>query len=744
MISRVAAGAIFVALLCVALGTSVPDITDEPLVRAGQSPVEPAPIPTRGDSSGGRLVREVQLHSSDRHALARADELRLTIGTYDTAPSVESATLAIGPTCAFRGASQSLGGNRPLRLFRPSECTLPDGPGPVTLTITFDATSSVEARAALWIATTDGGTPLVLSADAESRTRAVIGRRIVLRSAARISRARLLAFMWDLPVAVVWTIALASAALFVIGGLNVHRSGSFAALAASSAVAGGLAFCYAIAVPPLQAPDEPDHLLSFAAFSQRSDLAAATSTWARRIHFYRTTFMGPDERFTPRDRDEPFDRDWPPLEVFAENVARRSSTTSRLWQVMSPVVPSNPAHALLLFRITDAVIFATAVGAGAALLAASGAGVLAGGVALTLLAVPTLAFFGMHMSEISFTLAAFILTGCVALLLARGQWARYAGTVLGLATVLIAAGPRNGWPALLIVAWLCAGRILTRVTAPSRDLAETLWFWSGLAVPGIVLVGSGLLWVPVPFYEQWRLGGFDPRGGVSAVQFILPLIAGATAGAIAERLAGLLAPARAAAIVARSLCAAGAVGICGCLVWSMFAPLPHLLGIGSGPVPSPGEYAWSVIRTLATAARVREFDFLTWTSLWGGFGWINPVLPSPAIAVVTIAVSLGAAGTLSLYARDPDGRAALMAVCVVAGIAASAAAAAVSSFGLHRDVHGRYLIAGCVVGMCVLVAPFLLYNGRRIGESARSAALYAFVCALHGYALNFLLEKYFG
>jgi hypothetical protein len=222
MIPRLAAGTIFIAVLGIALGSSVPDILDEPLVRPGQWSRQPSPIPTRGDAANGALVRELQLHSADVHALARADELWLTIGTYDTTPSVASAALTLGPACAFRGNSQSLGENSPLRLRRAAGCAAPDGPGPVMLTITFNATSPVDARAAIWTATTDGTLPLVLSADRESRTLAVVGRRIVLRSGARTMRAALLAFMWDVSPAVIWSLALAGAALFVLGGMVVR------------------------------------------------------------------------------------------------------------------------------------------------------------------------------------------------------------------------------------------------------------------------------------------------------------------------------------------------------------------------------------------------------------------------------------------------------------------------------------------------------------------------------------------
>jgi hypothetical protein len=743
MMARVIAGTTFVAVLCVALGTSVPDIADEPLLPPGQHSLQPTPIPTRGDPAGGVLVRELQLYSADRGTLASTDELRLTIGTYGTTPSLVSATLAVGPTCVFRAAAQSLRENSPLLLLRAPDCQPPAGAGPATLTLTLKAASSIEARAALWTAATDGNTPLLLSADAESRTSGVAGRRVRVRSALRTSRAQLLAFMWDLPAAAVWTFALAAASLFVLGAGLMLRPGSLAPFATSFAVAAGLALTYAIVVPPLQAPDEPDHLVSFASLTQRPELAAATSTWARRIHFDRTTFSG-DERFAPRDRERAFDRDWPPLEVFAEDVSRRSSTTTRLWQLMSPVVPRNPAHALLLFRVADAMIFGAGIGAGAALLSAWTTRSGAGGVALVLLIVPTLAFFGMHMSEIAFTLAAFILTGHVALVLAARGSSRYAGAVLGIAVALIAAGPRNGWPALLVIGGLCAGRLAARLTRPGRTGTETWWFWGGLAVPSVVLFGSGLLWVPVPFYEQWHLAGIDPRGGVSAIQFILVLAAGAIAGAVAERVAALVSPLPVVVTVAKLACGVGAVFIGGSLVWSIFAPLPTLLPMESAPVSTVGTYVWSVAATLLTAARFRDFDFLTWTTLWGGFGWVNPILPSLAIGLVTIAVSVAAAGTLLRYARQDDGDGAVVAVCAVAGIMASAAAIAISSFGLQRNVHGRYLLGACVVGVCLLVAPFLITGGRRIGDSARSAALFAFVCALHGYALSFLLRTYFG
>ena len=733
--------AMFAVAVAAAAARRVPDILDRPLSLLAGAPV-PVPIPY-GATQGSESVRDIIIAVEDVGAIERFDEIRLYIGTFGTTPILRYGWFQIaGRPCSYQASETRLVENDAVTFKRTGAC---GAPAPVTGTGTLRLAlegPARYARAAIWTANPLPGTVPRLSVKPFNDTLGLAGRGIEHRPGPPVSRAGLLAFMWDLQPWQVWMSLVVALSLVIAGAALTGATRTAGTTASSFAIAAGLALCYAVTVPPLQAPDEPDHLLSFAKLTGRPAFHDAVSSWARRIHFYRMTFLS-NERFTPADREQAFDRDWPPLEIFAEDVARRSSTATRLWQVLAPAVPDNPAHALLLFRIMDAVIFGAGIGAGAALLSAARGGRATSGVVLVLLMVPTLAFFGMHMSELAFTLTAFILTGYTALALASGGSLRYAGLMLGVATALIAAGPRNGWPALLLIAGLCAARIATRLIGSERA-RDAAWFWAGLAVPGVVLFGTGLLWVPTPFYEQWKFGGFDPRGGVSAVQFIVPLIAGALAGALAERVAGFVAPFRPSEWLARTVCITAALGVCVSLAWSIFAPLPQLPSVESAPAATAAGYVWSVIVTLATAARVRAFDFLTWTSLWGGFGWINPILPAFAIAAVTIIVSLASAGTLVSYAQAKDGRAAVVAACALAAILATVAAVALSSFGLNRNVHGRYLLGACVVAMCLLVAPFLAYGGRRIGEEGRSAALYAFCCALHGYALTFLLGKYFG
>jgi hypothetical protein len=741
MIARAAAAVIFVVAVSIVLARTVPDVIDRPLQQHTDRVPQPLPVPV-ASSANGRLVRSLALHAADAAALTAADQIRLTVGTYGTTPALESGALAIGNACTFTATPSRLRENDPLVFRRDAGCEAASGAASVLVTLIFEVDSPVEARAALWGGplTATESAPLVLQ-DGAARME-VMGRQVSVRSAVRTSRAGLLAYMWHLPVATVW-ICFACGGVLVLAGAAMPRGSTREQAAGAFALAAGLAACYTIVVPPLQAPDEPDHLLSYAMLSERPELAEATSAWARQIHFDRITFGG-DERFAPADRDRPGARDWPAAEVFAENVRLRSSTTTRFWQALEWLAPSRPAHALLFFRLADTLLFAAAMATAVALLARAGAAGEAGALAPVLLLLPTLPFFAMQMSELPFTLAAFVLIGAAALLLASEARGWITGSLLGAATTFIAAGPRSGWPMLIVIAALCASRLLLAGRA-SRERTDIFGFWLGVAAPGLLLFATGALWVPSPFYEQWRLPSFDPRAGLSSTHLLIGLAIGAVTGAAIEtalrRAGGGLTTA--AASIARAACAVAAAAIVVMLAWSIWQPMPVLATVESTPPSSAPVYVTSVMWAWATPARVRGFDFLTWTSLWGGFGWLSAILPSIPIALVTALVSALASGTLVLVARDRAGRGAIIAAAAMAGIALSVAAAALSSFGLHRNVHGRYLLGGCIVGLCVLVVP-VVARATRDPESVRSAALLALVCAIHGVSLTFLLERYFG
>jgi hypothetical protein len=743
MKTRAAVAAIFGAVLCAALLHRVPDVVDRPLYPATSG--VPVPVPLLFASTDGRVsLRDITITVRDAGALERVDQIHLFFGTFETVPVMEYGWLQIaGSPCSFHASRQRLRENTKVVFRRTADCG-GGAPHPAQATLRLALAGPARyARAAVWTVPRAAGDAPLLTTAAFERELAVAGRTIMERPLPPVRRIVLLSFMWELRVRHVVMLLACALALVGAGAVFISSARIPAAALAAGALTAGVALSYAIVVPPLQAPDEPDHLLSFAKLTARPALAHDTSAWARRIHFHRMTFTT-NERFTPADREQPFDRDWPPQDVFAEDVRLRSSTTTRLWQALAPIVPGRPPHALLFFRSVHALALGAAFAGGTALVASAGTAAAPALLAAVVLTIPTLPFFGMQMSELTFTFAGFVLAGSAAILLLNGASGRVTGPIFGLAIALIAGGPRSGWPGVIIIGALAAGGLLSRA-APPRGPGDAAWFWGGLAAPGLALFGSRLLWIPAPFYEQWHLSTFDPRGGVSSASFLLILAIGATAGFLAERLLRRVpAVSRGASQVARVLCAIGAVWIAGTLIWSAWGTLPSLAVVERVPPASARDYVVSVLLPLVTAARVRGFDFLTWLTLWGGFGWADTILPSPAIAAATIVAALAAVLALIAAARQREGTRALIAIFGVAGLAASAAAAAVGSYGMHRNVHGRYLIGAAIIGLCLLPAPALLAHGKRIPVAVRSAALLALACGLHAFALVFLLEKYFG
>jgi hypothetical protein len=739
-----AAASVCALIVGAALRHDVPDVIDRPIVQSpGGGPIA-VPLPF-ASTDGRESNRELVFRVRDVAELERYDEIRLVFGTFETSPSLQYGWLHVaGRACSFQASSMRLGQNAGVVFRRAGTCgSGPAGPADATLRLSVEGPARY-ARAAVWTVAPAPGSTSLLAVTALGQTLGVAGRTVTFRGRPGVPRIRLLAFMWDVRLRHLIA-GLLTALILVMAGavLIAQTSGAWSSALSAFAFATGLALCYAAVVPPLQAPDEPDHLLSFAKLTGRPALAEATSAWARRIHFYRVTFMA-GERFTPADREQPFALDWPD-DVFAENVAHRSSTTTRMWQALAPLVPERPAHALLLFRCADAIVFGAAFALGAALLSSAPTVALPGLLALILLTVPTLPFFGMQMSELTLTIVAFVVAGHGAVLLLGGAPGRVTGPLLGVAVALIAAGPRSGWPSLVVVAALAAGRLLSAAADRTRPPADTFWFWSGLAAPSLVLFGTRLLWIPSPFYEQWHLTSFDPRAGLSSAAFLLVVSGGACCGALGEWLLRLAVTVlRTLAPIARACAVLGALAIAATLVWSAWAPLPMLTTVESVPPESAFGYVQSVLVTLGTWARVRGFDFLTWTSLWGGFGWLNAILPEPTISIVTVLAAAAAIVTLIAAARPADGRQALILVCGVAGLAASAAAAALSSYGLHRNIHGRYLLGGCLIGLCLLVAPAVLAPARRVSATGRAIALLALCGGLHAFSLIFLLERYFG
>jgi len=133
---------------------------------------------------------------------------------------------------------------------------------------------------------------------------------------------------------------------------------------------------------------------------------------------------------------------------------------------------------------------------------------------------------------------------------------------------------------------------------------------------------------------------------------------------------------------------------------------------------------------------------LTFVSLWGGFGWVDAVLPAPVFAVVVLAL-IGSVVTAAASAwRATDARPSGWLVIAVVGGVAGAAAVAVAAFLMHRNLHGRYLLPLAIPMVAVLVSALGAALGRGSASGWRWAAV-LIVAAVHGVSFVWVASRYF-
>lgn len=736
---------------CAAVGLGllrhVPDVVERSLAPPdSDAPARPIRVPS-SMARDGVIVREITFDVADAPAFAQDQEIRLTLGTYDSTPSVSSGRMQIdGTRCIFDTKPGRISNNAPRPFIRTAPCSdIPPGPGRVHLTLALAADVPRLAQLAVWAvpAPDQGSTAMELEADGVRLT--PVGSRIRQRSTAAVRRIALLAKMWERPVWHLWGVLCIAGVLLVAGATIVssQRPALIGSALSTGAIAAGLAIAYAVIVPPLQAPDEPDHLLSFAKLNARPELAVSAEEWARQIHFDRIAF-GPNERFRPVDGEQPATRAWNPGDVFAEDVARRASTTSIYWRAASGLLPSRASTVLFSLRIVNALIFGSAFTVAVVLIGRGGALASTPHVALLpLLAIPTLPFFGMQLSELTWAIAGFLLLGAVWLAFTTGGATAAAGAALGAAAAVFVSGPRSTWPMAGLLAAVLVGRLLL---APAQRWQESLRFWAAVVAPAILLFATGVFTVPTPFYEQWHFEQVSAPGGLSNRAVVLATALLFAVGYLTER--GRVAAGRKLGSpawpqrMAQGLVLLGAAAVIATALASLFIRMPHLQTLEQVPATAR-DYVTSVLVNVLTAGRLTQPDLLTWTSFVGAFGWIDTLLPTPVIIVLTTLWVAAAAWLLLRAGFRAEGIAAGWLLLLGAGVVLSIVAYATASYGMNRNVHGRYLLGPYIVTMAVLGATPALHAGRG-RQAGYTLPLLTGIVSVHAFSLSVLLERYFG
>jgi hypothetical protein len=516
-------------------------------------------------------------------------------------------------------------------------------------------------------------------------------------------------------------------------------------------------------VPPLQAADEPDHVLDFAKVAGRPEVATGVATLARVGHFGRIRFHG-DEHLRSVDVGHPLDKAWDASEVFAMDVAARSATTWLWWKVLAPLVQSARAPGVVLaVRAANALVFAAFLGIATLLLIATAADAsrTPHSVVLALLLVPTLPFFAVHFSEFALLTSCYVvLAAIVAALFLDLRRAHFLGLPLGLVAALIFAGGRSGLPLAPVFAALAAARALLgspedASAGPAARRAVIFWVGLGLGLASFPLLSTDALrnglWpgdasaVPDRFKAVAEVLRDNPMLAVVAapIGFLLEL---ATAW-VRRRLGP---PGRIITTSVRVLAYGAAAAVAVSLILSATGvAYPTLSLLESSASASARTYALEAVKVALTGARLSGHDLLLSLSFWEGFGWVDTLPGDGFVTVLVVLASAAAIGMLVCVARAGHVRRAVWLLVLAGGWVASLVLYAVSSYYLHRNLHGRYLIglylpilATCVTSVALAPRLTRFDRLRRLGIG-REWLLASAAIAIHAWALRFILLRYF-
>jgi hypothetical protein len=598
--------------------------------------------------------------------------------------------------------------------------------------------------------------------------RSLRGHYVYATSEPARSRLELLAWQWtgrhDSPL-VLWAVHVSLALLVVSSLLSVAAfAGRLGAARrrvlpwALVGVALGTTGLWASAFPPFQAPDEPDHLLSYAYTlpePAQSGLVASMEEQARRIHFERVKFRS-IEKFNAAYEAEPYPEAWAP-HVDGYDVVDRSPLYASLFALFSNVFGDDMAAFPLLAAFRGANVLLLVLSFGLVVLAwrrktdVLGAGEL--GIIVPLL-VPVIAFFGVQMSNY-----AFIIAGLLLLLASAARESGRAsvdGLLLGGGVVACVLASRNGLPVLVVLHVVAVVRALRAqenvalpADAPARRLAWLVpWAWaSSLAALWVLLIPDdnfGHL-----DFALRKFGISLGWGKFLSFAVIVGVLASGVAVEGIVRAFRHFTPKHLRHGVRRFLPWGLALGLLAIAVLPLIFKFQPLDSIERATRPGRLAYALEVVPRFLAGLGFGKADPYLVQSFWSGFGWLDVELPRRLVRVVKLVPLLAACGLLILNARAPVRTSRLALVGL--GFAGATVIAAAQAFAVAQEtinLHGRYLIISYQLLLMSTLAPLLLECAERARAKAVTStlpiALVAGGCAFHLYAVTVVLARYFG
>jgi len=736
---------------------------------------EPVSIPLEGrESRRGAFQFRLALRLADPAALGRHAELWLFLASATPARRLLAAELRRGGSACLRAAPARLDEGQPLVFVREQACSGSTG-SDLVLTVEVQGAGALSLLGFEPQSAEPGqlqalrGGPLPASFDVRGH---------FVDYPATAARIVLLGHMWRLspgPVGLASLVslgvglALAGCLLFPVRPLGpldrlaeraVPRAGAAAAL-----LAGSLALVYAVVAPPLSAPDEPYHLLGFAELNRDPALAVDVVAWMGETHLWRIRYQ-PSERFRTIDVGRPYVEPDPQLRP--TEVEARSAVLAGLWRAVGPAFAGRKAHTVLLgLRLLNVLAFALAVGLATAVAVAAVVEPYPQWLAPALLALPSLCYFAMPVSETALLAWIYVWLGTgLAVLVLGGPRSSWAGGLLGVATGLMLASGRSPWPLAGLVATVLAGRVLLGPSTAAGARRAAVVFWGSFTAGAAVFVlAQNDAYRAMTDMVAFYYAGFIPswlRGIVELLRAQPAGVAVLTAGAAMLEIAltsarGRLArrfEAAAERLVPR---AAGALGVLLVLslTLSLFVRYPELPLAPAQPLDVE-ERLVHVLGSMATMFRLSQPDFLLHSSFWVGFGWLDTMPGRGFQALLVLLLALAVSALLAHVALRRAVRLFLWLLVLAAGAVVSLVLYTLATQATPMALGGRYLI-GWYLAVIAVIGTALTFDYRPpdgrpqpaaavalAADAARRGGLLLVVAgSVHAYCLWFILARYF-
>jgi hypothetical protein len=179
---------------------------------------------------------------------------------------------------------------------------------------------------------------------------------------------------------------------------------------------------------------------------------------------------------------------------------------------------------------------------------------------------------------------------------------------------------------------------------------------------------------------------------------------------------------------------------------ALVIPYPTLHPVDQLHPPGAAAYVKNALAAGLTIFRFARPDHLTSISFWGGFGWLDALLPEVLVSLLSAASGLALIVLLLWIARTRSVRAGVWLTFALAGYALSFAAYALSIIRfIPADLHGRYLLGLylCLLLICWSGLPRIVDAGW-IKHPRRLYAVAGVCClAVHVFSLSVILRRYF-